>query len=84
FHKNPNTRDALMQELELVKGAHPLLDRSVKAMNAMSQQPDIEFRARHVVETMAINLQAAALYQFGPTQMAEDFCNARLSNENRG
>ena len=42
---------------------------------------DIEFRARRVVETMAIALQASLLVRHGDPAVADAFCATRLEGD---
>jgi putative acyl-CoA dehydrogenase len=44
----------------------------------ISDPAEIEYRARDVVDRMAIAIQAALLLQHAPTYVAEAFCASRL------
>ena len=39
---------------------------------------DLEYRARHVVDAMALAIQAALLVQHAPAALADAFCASRL------
>ena len=82
FRREPETRDALLGELLQARGAHPDFDLQLNAlMSAFNDLDALEMRSRHVVERMALLLQASLLFQSGQTAMAETFCRARLGNE---
>ena len=42
---------------------------------------DLEYRARHVVDGMALAIQAALLVQHAPPAVADAFCRSRLQGE---
>ena len=82
FRREPETRDALLGELLQARGAHPDFDLQLNAlMSAFNDLDALEMRSRHVVERMALLLQASLLFQSDQTAMAETFCRARLGNE---
>lgn len=81
FRKEPETRDALFAELAHARGAHPDFDAQLGALAAGINDIDgLEMRSRHLVERMALLLQASLLFQSGQVAMAEAFCRARLGN----
>jgi len=41
---------------------------------------DVEFRARDIVDRMALALQAALLVQHAPTAVSDAFCVSRLAS----
>ncbi len=64
-------------------GGHPALDRWVAALKAgFGDLSDLEYRARDVVDRMALAMQAALLVQHAPAAVADGFCASRL--EGRG
>ena len=86
FGKEPETREALFGELLRARGAHPDYDRQLDALvRAFDERQTLEIRSRHVVERMALLLQASVLLQSDQNQgvIAETFCRARLG-EDRG
>lgn len=78
--KTPAVADAFFAELARARGGHALLDAEVAALQTALRQPaDLEFRARDVVDRMAICLQAALLVQHAPAVVADAFCASRLA-----
>lgn len=85
INKTPQTFDAFMNELKGAYGLNKYLDRAINELESyFIDQKTIEYRARLIVEKMALAIQASCLIQYGDTLIAEAFCNARLSGENTG
>ena len=85
MHKQPASLEAFNRELKLVKGADRLLDQAITRIGGeLTRQDNVEYRARAIVEQMALAFQAASLFQYGDTRVAEAFCAARLNPENQG
>jgi putative acyl-CoA dehydrogenase len=81
--KSPEVLEALFAELEEARGGAPALDRHVEALKRDLADPaDSEFRARDLVDRMAVGLQAALLVAHAPSLVAEPFIASRL--EGRG
>jgi len=81
--KSPEAVEALFAELESAKGGNAALDRHVEALKQdLSDPADAEFRARDLVDRMAVGLQAALLLKHAPSFVAEPFIASRL--EGRG
>lgn len=79
--KEPETGEALFAELDAARGAHRTLEDEVASLRRMLADPaDIETRARHVVERLALALQAATLLRAG-SPAADDFCRSRLAGQ---
>jgi putative acyl-CoA dehydrogenase len=77
--KTPAVLDALLAEIDLAKGASPLLDRHAATLKRdLADATDLEFRARDVVDRMATALQAALLLRHAPDYVAEAYCRSRL------
>ena len=80
----PESLEGFFTELDLAAGADARLDAATARLRSEFENGDeLEFRARTVVEQMAIALQGALLVQHGPSAVSDAFCAARLS-ENRG
>jgi putative acyl-CoA dehydrogenase len=80
----PASLEGFFTELDRASGADARLDSAIARLRSEFESgEEIEFRARTIVEQMAIALQAALLVQHGPSIVSEAFCAARLS-ENRG
>jgi putative acyl-CoA dehydrogenase len=79
MRKSPASVVAFFNEVGRARGAHPLLDAHVAALQRDLGDPaDAEYRARDVVERMALALQAALLLQHAPAFVADAFCRSRL------
>lgn len=78
-HKQPEALEAFFKELEQAKGQNSQLDQAMNDLQAMFKEQDtLEYRARNVVEQMAVTLQGALLVQHAPGFVAEAFCASRL------
>ncbi len=71
--------DAYVSELKSVAGGHPAFDAALKELQGeFANLQDVEYRARSLVERMALLLQAALLIKAGNSTVADAFCTARL------
>ncbi len=81
MQKDPASIEAFMAEVALAKGSDPRFDQYFMTMQkSISNQSQIEYRARDLVEKMAVSLQASLLLRFGASASAEGFCASRLQN----
>ncbi len=79
MQKTPETVEAFFAEVAKAKGANETLDRYVGALRReFADRGDLEYRARDVVDRMALALQAALLVQHAPPMIADAFCASRL------
>ena len=77
--REPATREALLAEFARVKGGNTLLDAEVVALKLqLADTVDLEKRARHLVERLAIALQAATLVGAGNDVVSDSFCQSRF------
>jgi putative acyl-CoA dehydrogenase len=84
MQKDPETVEALHQEMKRATGANSIFDRFVKSLVPTPQTTtNAEFGARWLVEKMGLALQTAALIRSGNQAIVDLFCNARLT-ENLG
>jgi putative acyl-CoA dehydrogenase len=82
MQKTPAVVGAFLAELARARGANAALDAAVAALQAEFRDPaDLEYRARHVVDRMALTLQAAMLLRHAPPAVADAFCASRLQGE---
>lgn len=80
LHKEPGTLNAFNVEMEKTRGRHVAYDQALAELQqSFANLADIEYRARHVVEQMAVLWQANTLLQFGEKAVAEAFVAARLA-----
>ena len=80
MQKTPAVVGAFFAELAKARGANATLDRYVAALQKeFGDLADLEYRARGVVDRMALALQAALLVQHAPAAVADAFCASRLA-----
>ncbi len=81
MQKTPATVDAYFAEVAKAKGANAGLDRYVGALRREFADLDgLEYRARDIVDRMALAMQAALLVQHAPGAIADAFCVSRLAS----
>jgi putative acyl-CoA dehydrogenase len=79
MQRTPDVVDALFAELGAVRGADRRLDRWAEQLSAELRDPaEIEFRARALVDRIALAVQAAWLVRGAPAAVADAFCASRL------
>jgi putative acyl-CoA dehydrogenase len=80
MHRTPEVVGAYFAEVAKARGANATLDRYVEALRKeFGDLQDMEYRARDVVDRMALALQAALLVQHAPAPVADAFCASRLA-----
>jgi putative acyl-CoA dehydrogenase len=80
--KTPAVVEAYFAELATSRGANATLDAQVAALQReFADVADLQYRARHVVEKMAVTLQAALLVRHAPGFVADAFVAARLGDK---
>lgn len=78
MHKDPHSITAFMHYLEQAKGLDKYLDGHLENLQPLIAHPD-EYKARIIVEKMALAMQAIELIRIAPQTIAPMFCEARLS-----
>jgi putative acyl-CoA dehydrogenase len=79
MQKTPEVVGAFFGELARARGANDSLDAWVAALQRdFADRADLEYRARQVVDRMALAIQAALLVQHAPAAVADAFCASRL------
>ncbi|WP_102798979.1 acyl-CoA dehydrogenase family protein [Bowmanella denitrificans] len=82
LQREPDTLQALLAELQKAKGRQPLFDQKLVVLMAeLTEQHNIELRARQLMEQLALLWQAATLLVYGLPMIAEAFIQARLSDK---
>jgi putative acyl-CoA dehydrogenase len=77
--RSPAAIDAWFAELEATAGAEPLLDAAVADLkSALADGDEREYRARSLVQGLALSLQASLLLRAGNTGVATAFVRSRL------
>ncbi|MDP2769521.1 MAG: isovaleryl-CoA dehydrogenase [Giesbergeria sp.] len=78
--KTPEVVEAFFAELRHTQGQNSLLDQHVRSLGKeFADTADLQYRARHVVERMALALQASLLVRSAPAFVADAFCASRLA-----
>jgi putative acyl-CoA dehydrogenase len=77
---------AVLAECELAMGGDARFDRHVrtvheKTASLFDNPEDAQFQARHLVEDLALALQASLLLRNSPPAVADAFCAARLDRQ---
>jgi len=81
MQKTPAVVDVFFAELARARSGNRHLDQHVKALKGeFADLSDLEYRARDVVDRMALALQGALLVQHAPQAVAEGFCASRLAS----
>ncbi|MFC2952387.1 acyl-CoA dehydrogenase family protein [Marinicaulis aureus] len=82
--REPDSLDAVREEILAARGANPALDQHLARLdNWMKPGALNEATARAFAEDMALALCAAALKQTAPDYVFDGFCNARLDGAQR-
>ena len=77
--KTPDAVQAWFSELSKTKGINPLLDKTISQLyNQLTDLSDMEYRARYIVEQMALTMQSSLLIQAGNNCIADAFIQSRL------
>jgi putative acyl-CoA dehydrogenase len=77
--RNPEGIEVLLDEMTSTTGADRRLDEAVERLQKeLTDLDDLEVRARHVVEQMALCLQGTLLVRHAPAVVADAFCATRL------
>jgi putative acyl-CoA dehydrogenase len=80
--RTPAAVEAFFAEVEVASAAEPSLDAYVRDLKSeLGDLADIEFRARRLVERMAIALEASVLVRHGDEAVADAFCATRLAGD---
>lgn len=79
LNKTPEVLDVWFDEVERHGGSHPALQQALTDLKeAFADPEEIEFRARYLVDRLALVMQAALLLRAGNEQVAEAFIRSRL------
>ncbi len=82
IERNPATLEAVVNEVKLAQGADARFDAFVSRLEQiLAYKKDAEFRARRLVETLAIALQSSLLIRAGNDTVADAFCASRLDDD---
>ncbi|MEU4253578.1 acyl-CoA dehydrogenase family protein [Amycolatopsis sp. NPDC026612] len=80
--KQPESVAAFFAEVELAAGGDARLDDAVdRVRKELTDLEAIEYRARRVVEAMALVLQGSLLVRYGHPAVADAFCASRFGGD---
>jgi putative acyl-CoA dehydrogenase len=80
--RQPESIDAFFDEVELAAGADSRLDDAVgRVRKELTDFADIEYRARSLVEQLALVFQGSLLVRHAPSAVADAFCGSRLGGD---
>ena len=80
--RQPESLTAFFEEVELAAGADSRLDDAVaRVRKELTSLDDLEFRARRVVEQLALVFQGSLLVRHAPAAVADAFCGSRLGGD---
>ncbi|WP_067572906.1 acyl-CoA dehydrogenase family protein [Nocardia acidivorans] len=80
--RQPETVQAYFDEVALARGANAALDTAIDRIGKeLTDLSDIEYRARRVVELMALVLQGSQLVRHGHPAVADAFCATRFGGD---
>ncbi|WP_156723780.1 isovaleryl-CoA dehydrogenase [Streptomyces apocyni] len=80
--KQPETVDAFFTEVEQAAGTDRRLDSAVARLRKqLTDLDEAQFRARRIVESMALVLQGSLLVRHGHPAVADAFCASRLDHD---
>ncbi len=79
IHRTPAVLTAYFNEVAPSRHRHPGLDSYIAALeNDLQDAAGLEFRARNLVDRLALGMQASLLLLHAPDFVAEAFCRSRL------
>ncbi|GAB4589159.1 acyl-CoA dehydrogenase family protein [Nocardia sp. IFM 10818] len=80
--RQPETVEAFFAEVSLARGANSRLDAAIDRIGKeLTDLGEIEYRARRVVELMALVLQGSQLVRHGHPAVADAFCATRFGGD---
>jgi putative acyl-CoA dehydrogenase len=78
----PKALETWLLELDKGHGNHATLDASVARLKVqLADMTDAEYRARHLVDQLALTMQASLLVQAGNNAVAGAFIASRLGTQ---
>lgn len=80
--KEPESLEAFFDEVGTAAGADSRLDDAVaRVRKEFTSVDDLEYRARRIVEQLALVFQGSLLVQHAPAAVADAFCGSRLGGD---
>ena len=85
MNREAGSLDAFLAEVERGRGGDRRLDHFIDSLSGDFRDTEtVEYRARRVIEKMALALQGSLLVQFADNAVADGFCASRLTDGNSG
>lgn len=85
MNREAGSFDAFLAEVESGRGGDHRLDQFIDSLSAeFADTGTIEYRARRVIEKMALALQGSLLVRYGDQAVADGFCASRLTDGQSG
>jgi len=79
--RTPGSLETLFAELDEARGSNATYDQFIRTTKTLfSDLSDVEYRARTLVEHLALALQASVLLRADNELVAQAFCESRLQN----
>lgn len=79
IQKSPETLSCLLQEILLARGNNGVFDSYIENLHRDFENRDqLQYRARQLVQGLALALQASLLIRAGNTHISDAFCATRL------
>ncbi len=80
LNRTPEVLDVWFQELQKAQGVSPIYDNAVTQLkDAFTNMEDAEYRARSLVDQLALTMQASLLVQQQQQAVADAFIQSRLA-----
>ena len=80
IHKTPTVLEAWQSELASCLGQHPVLDKAIEQLRGeLSDTADLEYRARSLVDRLALTIQGSLLIKADNDAVADAFIRSRLA-----
>lgn len=80
INRSPEVLDTWWQELDKTRGEDASLDAAVARLRSeLADTGEIEYRARHLVDQLALVMQASLLIQAGNHAVADAFVSSRIA-----
>jgi putative acyl-CoA dehydrogenase len=79
IQKDPDSLQAFIKEVSLGAGKNPLFDQHLESLQTEFTSLDhFEYRARTVMEKLALALQGSLLIRYAPEAVSHAFCASRM------
>jgi putative acyl-CoA dehydrogenase len=80
--REPESAEAFLAEADAASGTDPRFDAALADLRrSLTDLDDAEFRARRLVERLAVILQGSLLLRYAPAPVADAFCATRLAGD---